>query len=353
MSVNRSTSGLAGSPLGLLCECLAAADRGGSLDDAGSALNDPSTDFVQLARLAGRHLITPILAACLSRCEAAQRAPADFRLYLQFIQAENRRRNATLSAELAAAAAGLNRIGVEPVLLKGAIRLADGLYRDPGWRFMRDLDLLVPRAEAPAAAAQLRAQGYVVAADAAHWPQAHRHLPRLARGDEHPAIELHLDLLSERCDLCPAEGVLARSRAVEFSGSRVRLPDPIDQLVHLIAHDRLDRGLRHSGSFLLRSLFETALLCRDGAVPRLALARFSEAGLRSWAGVHLHLAGILFPSIFIDRPKPAPTDRLRTEAALALELADVDWRLRERFVRIRRNLGSLMRPRPASAYALH
>ena len=352
MGVNPSTSGLAGSPLGLLCECLAAADRGGSLDDAGSALNDPSTDFVQLARLAGRHLITPMLAACFSRSEAAQRAPADFRLYLQFIHAQNRRRNGTLSTELAAAAACCNRIGVEPVLLKGAIRLADGLYRDPGWRFMRDLDLLVPRAEAPAAAAQLRTQGYVLEADAAHWPRGHRHLPRLARGDDHPAIELHLELLSERCDLCPAEGVLARSCAVEFGGSRVRLPDPIDQLVHLIAHDRLDRDLRHSGSFLLRSLFETALLCRDGAVPRLALARFSEAGLRSWAGVHLHLAGTLFPSLFADRPRPASTDRLRAEAALALELADVDWRLRERWARLRCGLGSLRWPLRARAAAL-
>jgi hypothetical protein len=321
-----------------------------ALDEAAAAtLNGPEANFLRLAGLAGRHLVTPMLADCLCRPEAAACTPEDFRLYLEFVRDENHRRNATLASELAAVAATMNQVGVEPVLLKGAIRLADGLYADPGWRFMRDLDLLVPRAEAPSVAAQLMTLGYAFEADPAHWPPAHRHLPALARDGNGVAIELHMDLLPERRDLCPAEAVLARSRRVDFGGARVRLPDPADQLAHLIAHDRLDRDLRRSGSFLLRSMFETALLCRDEAAARRALARFSEAGLRSWAAVHLHLAGTLFPRVFADRPTAASGDRLRAEAALALELFDVDWRLRDRFGRMRRGAGSLVRPRHAEA----
>ena len=338
----------AGGALALLCAGLADAAHGRALDgDSTAALSD--SGFVQLAGLAGRHLVTPMLAACFCRPELERSAPEDFRLYLQFIHAENRRRNAALAAELADVAAGLNRIGVEPVLLKGAIRLVDRLYPDPGWRFMRDLDLLVPRAEASAAASELKARGYAYAVDAAAWPREHRHLPGLARGKDRPVIELHLDLLPKRRELCPAEDVRMRSRAVEFGGARVRLPDRIDQLVHLVAHDRLDRDLRRSGSFLLRSLFETALLCHGAGAAELLLARFAECGLRGWAGVHLHLTKRLFPSLLLHPPRLALSDRLQGEVALALERLDVDWTMRGLFSRARRSSGRLLRLRPLHA----
>jgi hypothetical protein len=41
------------------------------------------------------------------------------------------------------------------------------------------------------------------------------------------------------------------------------VPEAVDQLAHLIGHDRFDGHLHLSGTFLLRSVFETALLCRD------------------------------------------------------------------------------------------
>lgn len=340
------------SPLDLLCACLVAGERGAALDDgAAAAFADGSVDFVRLAGLAGRHLVTPMLAACFARPELARAAPEDFRLYVGFIHAENRRRNAALASGLAAAAASLNAIGIEPVLLKGAIRLADGLYPDPGWRFMRDLDLLTPRDQAAAAAAELQRQGYAVTAEASDWPARHRHLPALVREDDGLVIELHLELLSAHRDLCPAEEVLARAQPVDFAGARVRLPAREDQLAHLIAHDRLDRELRPSGSFLLRSLFEAALLCRDGASADRILARFAACGLRGWAGAHLRLAGTLFPEICAP-PRPSWPDRARAETALALERLDADWTLRAALLRVRRFARSLAPVRRPGAWAV-
>jgi hypothetical protein len=51
-------------------------------------------------------------------------------------------------------------LAIEPVLLKGAIRLLAGLYPDDGWRMLRDLDLLVPQASLVAATRALRNAGY-------------------------------------------------------------------------------------------------------------------------------------------------------------------------------------------------
>ena len=55
------------------------------------------------------------------------------------------------------------------MLLKGAIRLIDGLYPNPGWRFMRDLDLLLPKERLNDAVTALAAVGYE-SRDPEGWP---------------------------------------------------------------------------------------------------------------------------------------------------------------------------------------
>ncbi len=86
-----------------------------------------------------------MLAAGITDRDLWRRLPEDFAFYLRFGHAENSRRNEALRRQLSDAAPELNRIDVQPLLLKDAVRLADGLYPDLGWRFMQDLDVLVPR----------------------------------------------------------------------------------------------------------------------------------------------------------------------------------------------------------------
>jgi hypothetical protein len=96
----------------------------------------------------------------------------------------------------------------------------------------------------------------------------------------------------------PAEDMLARSRLVDLDGARVRLPDTADQLGHLLGHDRFDSDLHLSGLFLLRSVFETALLCQDERPLGQLLARFASTPLARYAHVRLALAAHLFPDYF-------------------------------------------------------
>lgn len=316
-------------PLDLLCRCLSAAQQGRKLDAASAAaLVDPAADLVGLARLAGRHCITPMLAACITDPELRSRLPDDFALYLDFIHTENSQRNRALRLQLKQIATCLNQIGIEPVLLKGAIRLVDGLYRDPGWRFMRDLDLLVPRDRLSDAVAYLASAGYSFTQETAALPERHRHLPPLMRDGDAAVVEIHADLLPQRREFCRAEDVLARSRPVDLAGARVRVPASTHQLAHLIGHDRFDSNLHLSGMFLLRSVFETALLCRDEHAIGQLLDLAATAGLARCARVRLGLASRLFPEYVAPPSGGDLFERLQVPALAAMERIDQNGRWR-------------------------
>lgn len=329
-------------PLELLCACLSAGQRGESLDTASATtLADPSTDLVAFARLAGRHLVTPMLAASIADPELRQRLPEDFSLYLEFVHAENNRRNDALRCQLGQAAACLNEIDIEPLLLKGAVRLVDGLYPDPGWRFMHDLDLLVPRDRLSEAVACLASLGYRFREDAATWPPHHKHLPPLSCAGATAVVEIHSDLLDLR-EILPAEHVLARSRLFDLDGAQVRVPDSADQLGHLLGHDRFDGNLHRSALFLLRSVFETALLCQDERSLGQLLARCAGTPLARYARVRIALAARLFPDCCA-RPLDAGLDHsLLARVLISLEELDQNVRLRRLFGYGRLQLSNLL-----------
>jgi Uncharacterised nucleotidyltransferase len=326
-----SALGHVSGPLKLLCACISAGHRGHSLDSGSAvALAAPTADLLGLARLAGRHLVTPMLSACLADPELRRRLPEAFALYLEFVHAENSRRNRTLRSELAQAAAGLNRLDIEPVLLKGAIHLVAGPYPEPGWRFMRDLDLLIPHDRAGQAVACLGSLGYRFIPDADELPAQHRHLPSLAHDRSIAVIEIHTGLLDVR-ELLHAEEVVARSRPVDLDGARVRVPDAADQLAHLIGHDRFDTNICGSGFFLLRSVFETALLCQDDLALKRLLSRLGGTRLARYVGVHHALAARLFPEHVARQSDVGPDDGLLARALIGLEQVDRDGRARRLF----------------------
>ena len=307
---------------------MSAAQQGRKLDAASAAaLLDPAADLVGLARLAGRHCITPMLAACIDP-ELRQRLPGDYALYLEFIHTENSRRNRALRLQLKQIATCLNEIDIEPVLLKGAIRLVDGLYRDPGWRFMRDLDLLVSRDRLSDAVARLTSVGYSFTPDADGPSEQHRHLPPLRRDGDAAVVEIHADLLPERREFCHAQDVLAHARPVDLEGARVRVPSTAHQLAHLIGHDRFDSNLHLAGMFLLRSVFETALLCRDEHAVGQLLTRAATTGLARCARVRLGLASRLFPEYVARLSGGDLFERVQVRALLAMERFDANGRLR-------------------------
>lgn len=266
-------------PFALLCAIVRAWLR--PAEPAGLLVEDvsdrPAAELAALVRVAGRHRVTPTLAATLEAEGRLASLPADFARILRAARRYNLKRNAAYSAALEETCLVLNGIGIEPVLLKGANRLADDLYPDTSYRFLNDLDLLIPGDEAAEAHALLRRSGY-----RAPFPfEPPHHLPLL----EHPrlpvAIELHHQPLPPPADRILSAATLARTATRRaFGAAQVRLPSPFDQVVHLVAAAQIQDSHRWTGTPPLRELLEAALLLArlepDGA--QMVIERFRHAG---------------------------------------------------------------------------
>ena len=113
-----------------------------------------TTDWQSVIALANRTLLTPALFSALAHSGEIDRLPDDVREYLGFIHDRNWERNLRLRAQLAEAVAALNRRGIAPLLLKGAVPLfLSPTSRLPA-RMTSDLDLAWkrPKKQAPKSA---------------------------------------------------------------------------------------------------------------------------------------------------------------------------------------------------------
>lgn len=250
-------------------------------------------DWQGLLACADRHLMVPALAASLADLECARLAPPGLIELIDDVRERNARRNETLRAYLLDVVRLLNRVGIEPVLLKGAIRLVDDLYPDPSWRYMGDLDVLVADRAVEAARA-LRAAGHVDGVDiTAPDPLAalQHHLPPLRRPAGPTRIEIHMRPLQVVLgDLLTTAAVVASAEPLNIEGARMRIPGRCEQLIHVVGHWR---G-RPDGAYrlFLRDALETRLLLEAvGAEGRVQLIdAFDRAGRRS--SVRFWLAAI-------------------------------------------------------------
>ena len=93
-----------------------------------------------------------------------------------------------------------------PVVLKGAIRLVDGLWPDPALRFMHDLDLLVP-AESLARGQRLMGEGWQTGSIARRRPPCHADPPRAEA-----RVELHHIRCRRSRPLVAGARMMARAR---------------------------------------------------------------------------------------------------------------------------------------------
>lgn len=229
----------------------------------------------RVVSVASAELVLPAFAAALTDLDLIGSLDQELGAFLEAVHAANRERNDELRDELATAARVLNRVGIEPALLKGSLRLLDGLYPDDGWRMLRDLDLLLPEASLATARRALEAAGYAACGSRGE----------MQRGEGACQIDLHTELLNGAGDdrLLPAQEVLSAARPAALGHFRVKIPSVEHQLVHLIGHGQI-RHLGHAqGRIALSDRLETAALVRWGreAIDWQAVQRrFGAAGYR-------------------------------------------------------------------------
>jgi hypothetical protein len=232
-------------------------------------------DWERVVGCASADLVLPAFAAALTDLGLRRTLDPELAAFLDAVHVANAERNAELRAELTAAVGVLNRAGIEPVLLKGAIRLLDGLYPDDGWRMLRDLDLLVPQASLVAATQALTGAGYASCGSGGE----------VRRRGGACQIDLHTEPFCSprQVRLLSAADVLESARRTAFGDGEVGIPSVEHQVVHLIGHCQI-RHLGHAfGRIGLRHRLEAAALVQWGPKPidwTAVSQRFVAAGYR-------------------------------------------------------------------------
>jgi hypothetical protein len=247
-----------------------------------TALCDRHTDWKEVVGQASEHFVLAAFAAAMRDLNLAGALEPELRGFLAAVHAANEERNGELYRQLAEVVAKLNRIGIEPVLLKGAARLVDGLYPDLGWRMMWDLDVLVSQIRLANVVVALRELGYAPKSEST---TIKHHYPALAH-PHHPAlVELHGELLEEprQRRLLNAVELIEASRPIVFDSRRARLPSVEHQIFHLVGHCQVHHSGHAMGRVALRDRLEAAALLRRSADSmrwQSIFDRFTAAGYR-------------------------------------------------------------------------
>ena len=226
-------------------------------EELGGLVRSRSINWEQVLSLASAQFVLPAFAAALRDLDLIGSLDEELGAFLEAVHAANVERNSEIGDELEAAIGVLNRAGIEPVLLKGAIRLVDELYPDRGWRMLRDIDVLIPASRWPEVIAAVRELGYL---------DPDRPENEIRRPGGLVQIDLHDELFSnpKQVGLLPAAEIVDASRSAVFGNGRVRLPSIEHQLVHLIGHSQIRHHGHACGHIGLRDRLEAAALVNWG-----------------------------------------------------------------------------------------
>jgi hypothetical protein len=240
-----------------------------------------NADWQSVIALANHTLLTPALFASLARSDQLNGLPPDVGEYLRFIHDRNRERNLRLTAQLGEAVAALNRQGIVPLLLKGAVLLfLSPAGRVPS-RMTSDLDLGVGAAEEVAARACLEKLGYVETEGGRE----------MARQQDAGPVEIRASHMN---------GFEVRE-LVHKHGLCVKIPPAPDRALHWILHDLLKEGDYWRGRIDLRHLHDLAKLAESDGVDWTAVrASASDRTARNAVDTQLlalqHFFGIELPA---------------------------------------------------------
>ncbi|HUP01076.1 MAG TPA: nucleotidyltransferase family protein [Gemmatimonadota bacterium] len=238
-------------PYRFLCQCL---DSFASLHET---LEDREWEtFVRFAR---QEFVEGAVYAALRRKDELDRLPPPIRQKLKHMYHLNSVRHERLKGRLTEAIRLLNDRGIEPMILKGGLRILDPRV-DPGSAFMWDIDMVVPMAALDESVGALVGAGYRPQGEGKEWTYHYRPLIHPSR----VSVELHVRVGEQRDFLTPDEA-WAEAEAIPLDGSRALRLGATHRLLHNVFHSEvMDRGY-FLGFFGLRRLLVFVELCRDHA----------------------------------------------------------------------------------------
>lgn len=189
---------------------------------------------------ANAHYLVPALYRALQERKGLSRLPDTALGYMQAMDAFALSRQRTIQQQLSSVLDALRSAPSQPVLLKGAAMLAEGVYLAAHTRLMFDLDLLLPPQAIEAAVVTLQGHDYRFAPGREENGLAEHfhHAPPLLPPGEGVAVELHRAALARRTDaLLSNQCLMAAVAPAAYAHARV--PSATHQLWLAFVHTQL------------------------------------------------------------------------------------------------------------------
>jgi len=241
----------------LLCRCLAFEDNSESLR---KQFQEEHIAWENIVKVSSQHLVTPALFWTLSKKGLLDALPDDGLVpYLEMILDANQDRNRRILAQVHDIAMQLNKVDIEPLLMKGVASLITGIYEEVGIRMMTDIDLLVPYDKLMTSVAALENIGYKPLAGYTYATYHHQYIPLVCEGAA-ASLELHPRMVRIGTQILPTEEVWHDAQPLSFRDSLVRLPSPPHRIQHNIIHTYIMDSNYSMATINLMQLYEFAML---------------------------------------------------------------------------------------------
>ncbi|MEP6163824.1 MAG: nucleotidyltransferase family protein, partial [Anderseniella sp.] len=265
-------------------------------------LNDTSQFEAMMEAAVRRHLLPAALVQLKDKGILPPHRSArtkDGSIVTQLADFENqfKQRRASFGTALHDVLSCLNKVGVQPIVLKGSMSLISG---QPEWRFQRDIDFAVEPSEADKTVSALRKVGFRECDDQDERPH---HLQPMARDDMPGTLEPHVKLAGSRARAVLPDDVLVQSVTDHvWQGVNYRAMSSAGFLLHGLAHHHFQNRGYIYGTVSLKGLLEFAhTVSRLQETDVLELDRMTatlprlKAGLQLWYGLATRLLGVRLP----------------------------------------------------------
>lgn len=217
-------------------------------------------DWNRFAAMCSSHLVTPAIYLNFRDSGLIHDLPAELTEYLKEIFELNLKRNTHILSEMGFIISQLNHNGIEPVFIKGAGNLIDGLYSDPGERIMGDIDFLVKEEEYLQTARILESQGYKKPADFVFEVDDLKHYPRLSHDDKVASVEIHrLPVIEKQNSWFNQNLIRSELKKPEKYGGCSVLSDKHKFIINFIHSQYSDLG-KKTGIISLRNVHDVLLI---------------------------------------------------------------------------------------------
>lgn len=218
-----------------------------------------AADWPAIIAFASAHFVLAALGPVLQSDAERFDVPGEVRDFLIGITQANAARNRLLLGCLSEAGTRFGGIGVVPALLKGAAFLAEDQAQAADWRFMQDLDLLVPADMLAASVAVFTGMGFR-ASGADYNAAIEAHYPPLISPCGTFSIELHTRLFGRGDFGLDARTVLGEARSIEVGGGRFLLPSARHRLGHILVHAQIHNRFFAIERLVLKDLMDLSML---------------------------------------------------------------------------------------------